>query len=90
MGARIAHCQLALSAQIWRPYKWYLDEVFLTINDERYDLWRVVDQEDPVLDILVLRRGNKTAAKKCFKQLIKGCSTDRAWLSGQVEERLEC
>ena len=50
--------------------KWYLDEVFLTINDARYSLWRAVDQEDHVLDILG-RRGNKTAAKKFFKQLLK-------------------
>jgi transposase-like protein len=52
--------------------KWYLDEVFLTIHDERYYLWRAVDQEDHVLDILMQRRRNKTAAKKFFKQLLKG------------------
>jgi putative transposase len=33
--------------------KWHLDEVFLTINGERHDLWRAVDQDDNVLDILV-------------------------------------
>ena len=52
--------------------KWYLDEVFLTINGERHYLWRAVDQDDNVLDILVQRRRNKQAAKKCFRKLRKG------------------
>ena len=52
--------------------KWYLDEVVLTINGERYYLWRAVDQDDHVLDILVQRRHNKKAAKKFFKKLLKG------------------
>ena len=30
-----------------------IDEVFLTINGERHYLWRAVDQDDNVLDILV-------------------------------------
>ena len=30
-----------------------IDEVFLTIHGERHYLWRAVDQEDNVLDILV-------------------------------------
>jgi putative transposase len=52
--------------------KWLLDEVFLTINGERFYLWRAVDQDDNVLDILVQRRRNKKAAKKFFKKLLKG------------------
>jgi putative transposase len=30
-----------------------MDEVFLTINGERHDLWRAVDQDGHILDILV-------------------------------------
>ena len=52
--------------------KWHLDEVFLTINGRRHYLWRAVDQDDHVLDILVQRRRNKKAAKKFFKKLLKG------------------
>ena len=52
--------------------KGYLDEMLLTINDEGYYLWRAVDQEDHILDILVQRRHNKTAEKKFFKHLFKG------------------
>ena len=32
---------------------WHLDEVFLTINGRRHYLWRAVDQDGNVLDILV-------------------------------------
>ena len=48
----------------WRPRpgdKWHLDEVFLTINGECHYLWRAVDQDGNVLDILVQRRRNKQA-----------------------------
>src|SRR5919199_3402245 len=51
---------------------WHLDEVFLTINGKRHDLWRAVDQDDNVLDILVQKRRNKQAAKKFFRKLLKG------------------
>src|SRR5262249_13833580 len=52
--------------------KWHLDEVLLTINGKRHYLWRAVDQDDNVLDILVQSRRNKQAAKKFFRKLLKG------------------
>ena len=51
--------------------QWHLDEVFLTINGQRSSLWRAVDQDDNVLDILVQSRRNKHAAKKFFRKLLK-------------------
>jgi putative transposase len=51
---------------------WHLDEVFLTINGERHYLWRAVDQDGNVLDILVQRRRDQKAAKKFFRKLLKG------------------
>jgi putative transposase len=35
-------------------------------------VWRAVDQDDNVLDILVQSRRNKHAAKKFFRTLLKG------------------
>src|SRR5712691_1385281 len=52
--------------------KWHLDEVSLTIKGEHHYLWRAVDQEGNVLDILVQRRRDKQAAKKFFRKLLKG------------------
>jgi len=51
--------------------KWHLDEVFLTIKGERHYLWRAVDQDGNVLDILVQSPRNKKAAKKFFRKLLK-------------------
>ena len=53
--------------------KWFLDEVFLKINGKTSYLWRAVDQDGNVLDILVQSRRNKAAAKKFFRKLLKGC-----------------
>ena len=52
--------------------QWHLDEVFLKINGRVHYLWRAVDQEGEVLDILVQSRRDKRAAKKFFRKLLKG------------------
>lgn len=51
--------------------KWHLDEVFVTIGGERKYLWRAVDQDGNVLDILVQSRRDKTAARLFFRKLLK-------------------
>jgi putative transposase len=50
---------------------WHLDEVFLTIHGERQYLWRAVDQDGHILDILVQPRRDKAAAKRFFRKLLK-------------------
>jgi putative transposase len=69
--------QYANQLRLRRPRlgdKWHMDEVFLAIKGERHYLWRAVDQEGNVLDILVQRRRDKKAAKKFFRKLLKGLS----------------
>jgi putative transposase len=51
---------------------WHLDEVFVTINGERHYLWRAVDQDGQVLDILVQKHRDQRAAKRFFRKLLKG------------------
>jgi putative transposase len=51
---------------------WYLDEVFVTIQGKRHYLWRAVDQDGEVLDILVQKRRDQRAAKRFFRKLLKG------------------
>ncbi len=51
--------------------KWHLDEMVLTIRSQRHYLWRAVDQDGNVLDILVQSRRNKKAAKRFFRKLLK-------------------
>ena len=52
--------------------RWHLDEVFLRINGRLQYLWRAVDQDGEVLDILVQPRRSRQAAKKFFRKLLKG------------------
>src|SRR5713101_5361502 len=52
--------------------RWHLDEVFLKINGRLHYLWRAVDQDGDVLDILVQSRRDKKAATKFFRRLLKG------------------
>jgi putative transposase len=42
------------------------------MNGKTHDLWRAVDQDGTVLDILVQSRRNKQAAKRFFRKLLKG------------------
>ncbi|MCY0936893.1 IS6 family transposase [Streptomyces sp. H34-S4] len=51
--------------------KWHLDEVFVEINGEQRYLWRAVDQDGNVLDILVQNRRDKAAARRFFRKLMK-------------------
>ena len=51
--------------------RWHLDEVFIKINGKRMYLWRAVDDEGEVLDVLVQSRRNKKAALKLIRKLLK-------------------
>ena len=51
---------------------WYLDELFVTIRGQRQYLWRAVDQDGDVIDILVQPRRDRRAAKRFFRKLLKG------------------
>ncbi len=51
---------------------WHLDEVFISIQGKRHYLWRAVDQDGDVLDILVQQRRDQRAAKRFFRKLLKG------------------
>ena len=46
--------------------------MFLKINCRLHYLWRAVDQDGDVLDILVQSRRDKKAAKKFFRRLLRG------------------
>src|SRR6185436_18656427 len=46
---------------------WHLDEVFTAINGVQHYLWRAVDQEGHVLDILVQARRDERAATKFLR-----------------------
>ncbi len=51
--------------------RWQLDEVFVSIRRQQMYLWRAVDSEGEVLDILVQKRRDKRAALKLMRKLLK-------------------
>jgi transposase-like protein len=55
-----------------KPYgTWHLDEVYLKIAGRMVYLWRAVDAEGEVLDVLVQSKRNKHAALKLMRKLLK-------------------
>ena len=51
--------------------KWHVDEVFLKIGGKQVYLWRAVDDEGEVLDVLLQSRRNKAAAVKFLRRMLK-------------------
>jgi putative transposase len=49
-----------------------MDEVFIRIQGVQHYLWRAVDQDGVVFDILVQERRDAKAAKRFFRRLLKG------------------
>jgi putative transposase len=48
--------------------RWHLDEVVITIAGKRHYLWRAVDQDGFVLDVLVQSRRDRKAAKRLMRK----------------------
>jgi transposase-like protein len=51
--------------------RWHLDEMVVRIAGKRMYLWRAVDHEGEVLDMLVQRRRDKRAALRLMRKLLK-------------------
>ncbi|WP_349294792.1 IS6 family transposase (plasmid) [Thioclava sp. 'Guangxiensis'] len=50
--------------------KWHLDEVVISIGGRKHWLWRAVDQEGFVLDVLVQARRDRRAALRLMRRLL--------------------
>jgi len=50
--------------------KWHLDQMRVKIKREIYWLWRAVDEQGQVLDILMHKRRDTKAAKQFFRKII--------------------
>ena len=60
------------AAEVGWANTWYLDEVFVTFHGRRQYLWRAVDQDGDVLDILVQSRRDRWAAARFFRKVLQG------------------
>ena len=50
---------------------WHLDEMFVSIGGRKMYLWRAVDAEGEVLDILVQSKRDKRTAKRLMRKLLR-------------------
>ena len=66
-GDRAEPAAAAVQAQL----RWHLDEMVVRINGKQMYLWRAVDDEGEVLEVLIQRRRNKAAAPKLIRKLLK-------------------
>jgi len=75
------HQSLRLVVFSLRPELPHLDEVFLKINGRFPYLWRAVDQDAEVFDILLQSHRDKKTSKHLFRKLLKTLATSRGWSS---------
>ncbi|QTN18330.1 IS6 family transposase [Brevundimonas sp. AJA228-03] len=76
--------------------RWHLDEVVCNIGGKRMFLWRAVDDEGEVLDLLVQRRRDTEAALRLLRRLLhnqpaepQSITTDGLLSYGAALDRLE-
>lgn len=64
--------------------KWHLDEVVVPIHGVKFWLWRAVDANGNVLDILVQRQRNAKAARRFLKRLIDRFGAPRVVITDKL------
>jgi putative transposase len=52
-------------------WQWHLDEVFVKINGVTHYLWRAVDHEGKVLEVVATKRRDRAAALRFLKRVMK-------------------
>jgi len=65
--------------------KWHLDELVVTIAGSKHWLWRAVDHDGFVLDVLVQSRRNAKAARRLMRKLLKAqCRAPRVMITDKL------
>ena len=64
--------------------KWHLDELVIIIRGVKHWLWRAVDSNGAVLDILVQSRRNARAAKRFIARLVARWGTPRVIVTDKL------
>ena len=65
-------------------WPWHLDEVFVRINGETFYLWRAVDHEGEVLEVLATKRRDRRAALKFLKRTMKRYGEPRSIVTDRL------
>lgn len=69
--------------------KWHLDEVVIPIRGKKHWLWRAIDANGEVLDILVQTRRSGKAAKRFFKGLITQFGAPRVVITDKLRSYIK-
>ncbi|MEP3301013.1 MAG: IS6 family transposase, partial [Roseibium sp.] len=75
-----------------RPHpndKWHLDEIVVPIRGKKHWLWRAIDANGEVLDILVQTRRSGKAAKRFFKRLIAQFGAPRIVITDKLRSYIQ-
>lgn len=61
-----------LRARRTKPFStWHIDEVFVRIGEKKMYLWRAVDAEGEILEILLQSKRDKTAARRFLRKTMR-------------------
>ncbi|AJZ56670.1 DDE domain protein [Paraburkholderia fungorum] len=63
---------------------WRLDEMLVSLRDEPHVPWRAVDQHGTEPDILLQKRRDKAAAKRCFRRVQRSAPVPRKIVTDQL------
>ncbi len=69
--------------------KWHMDEVVILIRGKKHWLWRAIDANGNVLDILVQTRRNAKAAKRFFNGLVAKFGEPRVVITDKLRSYIK-
>jgi putative transposase len=69
--------------------KWHMDEVVISIRGKKHWLWRAIDANGDVLDILVQTRRNAKAAKRFLKRLVAEFGEPRVVITDKLRSYIK-
>ncbi len=69
--------------------KWHMDEVVITIRGKKHWLWRAIDADGDILDILVQTRRNAKAAKRFFQRLVSQFGEPRVVITDKLRSYIK-
>ena len=69
--------------------KWHLDEVVIPINGRKFWLWRAIDADGDLMDILVEPQRNAKAARRFFRRMVNRFGDPRVVLTDKLRSYIK-
>ncbi len=69
--------------------KWHMDEVVIMIRSKKHWLWRAIDANGDVLDLLVQSRRNAKAARRFFQRLTERFGEPRVVITDKLRSYIK-